>query len=165
MKLALEIGNAFADHGDADDQKQHGHDHGIVVDQPLPQLLERTSLGRALEALAAVAVAAGDPELAGTLFGAADGVRRAIGAGVWVTDRASHDKTAAQLRTQLGDSGYAAQLTAAAASPLMRYWSWPRVTSRALGQDMKQQGRRPTEVARAMTRPSSGIEVLPESGT
>jgi hypothetical protein len=57
------------------------------------------------------------------------------------------------------------QLIAAAASPLMRYWSWPRVTSRALGQDMKQQGRRPTEVARAMTRPGSWIEVLPESGT
>jgi predicted ATPase len=70
----------------------------------------KESLGRALEALAAVAVAAGDPELAGTLFGAADGVRRAIGAGVWVTDRAGHDETAAQLRTQLGDSAYAAAI-------------------------------------------------------
>jgi tetratricopeptide (TPR) repeat protein len=68
----------------------------------------KESLGRALEALAAVAVDAGDPEFAGTLFGAADGVRRAIGAGVWVTDRAGHDETAAQLRTQLGDSAYAA---------------------------------------------------------
>jgi predicted ATPase len=70
----------------------------------------KESLGRALEALAAVAVAAGDPESAGTLFGAADGVRRAIGAGVWVTDRASHDETAAQLRTQLGETAYAAAL-------------------------------------------------------
>ena len=68
----------------------------------------RESLGRALEALAAVAVKAGDPELAATLFGAADGVRRSIGAGVWMTDRASHDQTAAQLRTQLGDTAYAA---------------------------------------------------------
>jgi tetratricopeptide (TPR) repeat protein len=41
----------------------------------------RESLGRALEALAAVDVAAGHPKLAATLFGAADRVRRSIGAG------------------------------------------------------------------------------------
>ena len=68
----------------------------------------RESLGRALEALAAVTLTAGEPELAATLFGAADGVRRSIGAGVWMTDRASHDQTAAQLRTQLGDATYTA---------------------------------------------------------
>jgi predicted ATPase len=68
------------------------------------------TLGRALEALAAVAVTAGDAELAGTLFGAADGVRRSIGAGVWMTDRASHDQTAAQLQTQLGETAYAAAI-------------------------------------------------------
>ena len=64
----------------------------------------RESLGRALEALAAVDVAAGHPELAATLFGAADGVRRSIGAGVWMTDRVSHEQTEAQLRTQLGET-------------------------------------------------------------
>jgi predicted ATPase len=69
---------------------------------------DRESLGRALEALAAVAVAAGESELAATLFGAADGVRRSIGTGVWMTDRASHDQTAAHLRTQLGDTAYIA---------------------------------------------------------
>jgi predicted ATPase len=68
----------------------------------------RESLGRALEALAAVSVTAGDPELAATIFGAADGVRRSIGTGVWMTDRASHDQTAAQLLTQLGDTAYTA---------------------------------------------------------
>ena len=68
----------------------------------------RESLGRALEALAAVSVTAGEPELAATLFGAADGVRRSIGAGIWMTDRASHDQTAEQLRTQLGDTAYTA---------------------------------------------------------
>jgi tetratricopeptide (TPR) repeat protein len=67
----------------------------------------RESLGRALEALAAVDVAAGHPELAATLFGAADGVRRSIGAGVWMTDRVSHEQTEAQLRTQLGETAYA----------------------------------------------------------
>jgi tetratricopeptide (TPR) repeat protein len=70
----------------------------------------RESLGRALEALAAVSVAAGDPELAATLFGAAEGVRHSIGAGVWMTDRASHEQTASQLRTQLGETAYAAVL-------------------------------------------------------
>ena len=39
------------------------------------------------------------------------------------------------------------------------------MTSRALGQDMQQQCRRPAEVARAVARPGSGIEVLPKSGT
>jgi predicted ATPase len=68
----------------------------------------RESLGRALEALAAVDVNAGDPELAAILFGAADGVRRSIGAGVWMTDRGSHEQTEAQLRTQLGDTAYTA---------------------------------------------------------
>jgi predicted ATPase len=68
----------------------------------------RESLGRALEALAAVSVTAGDPELAATLFGAADGVRRSIGAGIWMTDRASHDQTAAELQTTLGNTAYAA---------------------------------------------------------
>jgi tetratricopeptide (TPR) repeat protein len=67
----------------------------------------RESLGRALEALAAVGVSAGDPELAATLFGAADGVRHSIGAGVWMTDRVSHEQTEAQLRTQLGETAYA----------------------------------------------------------
>ena len=70
----------------------------------------RESLGRALEALAAVSITAGDPELAATLFGAADGVRRSIGAGVWMTDRASHDQTAAELQTKLGDTAYAAAI-------------------------------------------------------
>jgi tetratricopeptide (TPR) repeat protein len=70
----------------------------------------KESLGRALEALAAVSVTAGDPALAATLFGAADGVRRSIGAGVWMTDRASHDQTAAELQTKLGDTAYAAAI-------------------------------------------------------
>jgi tetratricopeptide (TPR) repeat protein len=70
----------------------------------------KESLGRALEALAAVSVTAGDPALAATLFGAADGVRRSIGAGVWMTDRASHDQTAAELQTKLGETAYAAAI-------------------------------------------------------
>ena len=70
--------------------------------------LDRQSLARALEALAAVAATAGDPEVGATLLGAAEGVRHSIGVGVWMTDRASHDRTADELQTQLGDAAYAA---------------------------------------------------------
>jgi hypothetical protein len=41
-------------------------------------------------------------------LGAADGIRRSIGAGIWMTDRASHDQTAAELQTTLGNTTYAA---------------------------------------------------------
>jgi tetratricopeptide (TPR) repeat protein len=68
----------------------------------------RVSLARALDALAALALTAGDTEQGATLLGAADGVRRSIGAEIWMTDRASHDQTAAELRTRLGGTAYAA---------------------------------------------------------
>ena len=68
----------------------------------------RESLARALDALAAVAETAGDPELGAAMLGAGEGVRRSIGAGVWMTDRASHNETAARLRTALGDHAYTA---------------------------------------------------------
>jgi hypothetical protein len=82
--------------------------HEAVKHAAVPD--NRESLGRALEALVAVSITAGDPTLAATLFGAADGVRRSIGAGVWMTDRASHDQTAAELQTRLGDTAYAAAI-------------------------------------------------------
>ncbi len=68
----------------------------------------RESLARALDALAAVADTAGDPELGAAMLGAGESVRRSIGAGVWMTDRASHNETAARLRTALGDHAYTA---------------------------------------------------------
>jgi tetratricopeptide (TPR) repeat protein len=70
----------------------------------------RQSLARALDALAAVADTAGDPELGAAMLGAGEGVRRSIGAGVWMTDRASHDETAARLRAALGDHAYRAAI-------------------------------------------------------
>jgi tetratricopeptide (TPR) repeat protein len=76
-------------------------EHAIALDN-------RQSLARALDALAAVADSAGDAEHAATLLGAADGVRRSIGAGVWMTDQESHDATEARLRTELGDPAYTA---------------------------------------------------------
>jgi tetratricopeptide (TPR) repeat protein len=68
----------------------------------------RESLARALDALAAVADTAGDPELGAAMLGAGEGVRQSIGAVVWMTDRTSHDETAARLRTALGDDSYMA---------------------------------------------------------
>jgi predicted ATPase/class 3 adenylate cyclase len=61
---------------------------------------------RAMEALAACAVEARDPDLGAVLFGAADGLRRTIGASVWVPDRQTHDATDAALRRALGEDGY-----------------------------------------------------------
>jgi len=66
----------------------------------------RESLARALDALAAVAATASDPELGATMLGAGEGVRSSIGVGAWMTDRMSHDETAARLRAQLGDPAY-----------------------------------------------------------
>jgi hypothetical protein len=68
----------------------------------------RVSLARALDALAAVAVAAGDPQQGATILGAAEGVRQSIGAVIWVTDRAREDRIAAELRSQLGDTAFTA---------------------------------------------------------
>ena len=70
----------------------------------------RESLARALDALAAVADAEGEPELGATLLGAGKGVRNSIGAGVWMTDRASHDETTARLQARLGDPAYTAAI-------------------------------------------------------
>jgi predicted ATPase len=78
-------------------------EHAIALDN-------RQSLARALDALAAVADSSGDAEHAARLLGAADGVRRSIGAGVWMTDQESHDETAARLRTELGDPAYTAAI-------------------------------------------------------
>jgi predicted ATPase len=66
----------------------------------------RESLARALDALAAVAVAADDLEQGATLLGAAEGVRRSIGAVLWVTDRSRHADTETRLRGRLSDSAY-----------------------------------------------------------
>jgi hypothetical protein len=66
------------------------------------------SLARALDALAAVAETAGDPELSATMLGAGEGVRSSIGVGVWMTDRVGHDEIAARLRARLGDPAYTA---------------------------------------------------------
>ena len=66
----------------------------------------RQSIARSLEALAAVALADGDPKRGALLFGAAEGIRRSIAATVWATDRESSQRTHDALRTQLGADEY-----------------------------------------------------------
>jgi hypothetical protein len=66
----------------------------------------RECLARALDALAAVAVAAADFEHGATMLGAAEGVRQSIGAVLWVTDRSRHADTETQLQVRLSDSAY-----------------------------------------------------------
>jgi tetratricopeptide (TPR) repeat protein len=61
---------------------------------------------RALEGVAAVALELGAQRTGGLLFGGAEAVRRAIGVGVWPTDRSTHADTESKLRSVLGPSAY-----------------------------------------------------------
>jgi hypothetical protein len=62
----------------------------------------RIDAARALEGLAAVAAVDAEPARGAQLFGAAEAVRRSIGATVWVPDRPGHDRTEGALRGALG---------------------------------------------------------------
>lgn len=50
----------------------------------------------------------GEGRKGAVLFGAAEGVRGSIGIGVWLTDVATHEETAAALRADLGGDAYEA---------------------------------------------------------
>src|SRR5262249_54302749 len=72
---------------------------------------ERGSKGgiaKGLERLAAVSVAEAYPERAARLFGAAEGLRAAMGALLPPADRAEHDRSVATARTALGEEAFAA---------------------------------------------------------
>jgi hypothetical protein len=71
-----------------------------------PSCSEVEEASRALEALAALASEAGNPEQGATMLGAAEGIRRSIGAPVFGTDRTSHEQTAKRLRALLGEATY-----------------------------------------------------------
>lgn len=64
-----------------------------------------------LNALAAVAVARGDPERGAMLLGAAEGARRSIGTTTWVRDWATHERTERELRKALGDDRFTTTFT------------------------------------------------------
>jgi tetratricopeptide (TPR) repeat protein len=69
---------------------------------------DRQISARALDALAAVAAQEHHPRYGALLTGAAEGIRRSIGVGVWVTDTDSHDRTVEALRAALGEDAYQA---------------------------------------------------------
>ncbi|MCV2491805.1 DUF4062 domain-containing protein [Geodermatophilus sp. YIM 151500] len=79
---------------------------------------DRVVTARALEALAAVAVRAGDPGTGAVVFGAAEGVRRSVGVGVWVTDAATHAATETALRDALGAASFGSAVAEGLRLPL-----------------------------------------------
>ena len=102
----INLGLAHLDLGDLESARarlRESVQHAAVPDN-------RESLARALDALAAVAETAADPELGATMLGAGEGVRSSIGVGVWMTDRIRHAETAARLRERLGDPAYTAAI-------------------------------------------------------
>jgi predicted ATPase len=86
-------------------------EHSRVMDS-----LETTA--RALDGLAAVAVAASEPERATRLTGAAEGLRRSIGADVFPPDRPSWAHTRSVLAEQLGSAESAASIDGEAHRPV-----------------------------------------------
>ena len=102
----INLGLAHLDLGDLESARarlRESVQHAAVPDN-------RESLARALDALAAVAETAADPELGATMLGAGEGVRSSIGVGVWMTDRVRQAETAARLRERLGDPAYTAAI-------------------------------------------------------
>ena len=70
------------------------------------EFANQETIARALDAFAAMADDTGDASQGAILFGAAQGMRRSIGANVWAIDRASYDDTSKRLHTRLGDQTY-----------------------------------------------------------
>ncbi len=66
-------------------------------------LHNRETFARALDASAAIAEVTGDTDRGAMLLGAADAMRRSIGADIWVIDRDSRGQTQTRLRGRLGD--------------------------------------------------------------
>jgi predicted ATPase/DNA-binding SARP family transcriptional activator len=72
------------------------------------ELGHKREIAMNLEGLAAVAVAEAQSERAVRLFGAAEGLREAIGAPLPPADRAEHNRSVAAARTALGEEAFAA---------------------------------------------------------
>jgi hypothetical protein len=70
------------------------------------RVASQETIARALDACAAMAEHAGDARRGAILSGAADGLRRSIGAAVWAIERANHDETADHLHARLGEQTY-----------------------------------------------------------
>jgi len=72
------------------------------------ELGNKQGIVKDVEGLAALAVAQGQSERAARLFGAAEGLRAAMGAPLPTADREEHDRSVAAVRTALGEEAFAA---------------------------------------------------------
>jgi tetratricopeptide (TPR) repeat protein len=120
----VNLGWAYAGLGDLDTA-------ALALRESLEQATasdNRESTARVLEALAAVTLAAGNPDHAALLFGAAEGVRRSIGAAVWGADRGSHERTREALRVQLGEVAAAERTATGERLPLAEVLDLQRLT-------------------------------------
>jgi hypothetical protein len=64
-------------------------------------------MAECLEGLAQAAAAQDEPARAARLGGAAEAARAALGRGVFLADRAAHDRAVAAMRATLGEAGFA----------------------------------------------------------
>ncbi|MGY1694650.1 DUF4062 domain-containing protein [Geodermatophilus sp. SYSU D00814] len=110
----VNLGLAHAARGDLDTAHRvlsEALEHSRAMDS-------RETTARALDGMAAVTVAAGDPERAARLTGAAEAVRRSIGADVFPPDRTSWARTRSVLAERLGPVESAARIDAEAHRPV-----------------------------------------------
>ena len=92
-----------------------------VLEEALEQghaLDSRETTARALDGLAGVAVAAGKSKRAARLAGAAEGIRRSVGAAVFPTDQTAWARTRSALAHRLGEADCVARIDAEARRPL-----------------------------------------------
>jgi hypothetical protein len=68
----------------------------------LTEVKDTVGMARVLEGLAGAALVAGDPDRAAVLFGAAEGARRSVGAGIWIPDSDTHLRTKEAIQEALG---------------------------------------------------------------
>jgi tetratricopeptide (TPR) repeat protein len=94
----------------AHDQRDYGTSRALFEESLaiLLELVEKDGIVMNLEGLAAVAVAQAQPERAARLFGAAEGLREAIGALLHPAECAQHDSCVAAARAALGEEAFAA---------------------------------------------------------
>jgi predicted ATPase len=118
---AVFLGNALVNLGRAFESQ----DHRGAADRVLREALQHAAnLGshettaRALDGLAAIAVADGNPQRAAQLLGAAEGIRRSAAAAIFPTDRASTIRTRAAVASLLGEAESTARIEAEARRPL-----------------------------------------------
>jgi len=76
--------------------------------------------------LAARTVGEEDGTRAARLLGAAEAIRRPLGAQLWTFERERRESLEAALRTRLGDAGYEAALVEGAATPVEQVFEWAR---------------------------------------